>query len=286
MKVIGIMIKRKPFNTEDELLKELVKNEERLGEYIINLYSPSEEVDDTYLNALFGKLEDKGLITLLFADGMAYYVTITPDGFGYARQFDKMNWRKAINMFEPLLDPYRRDFLEILKQYPEDSFIPYGTELDSIIKALKMRGYLCNFDEFVNGWGVSYSYEDKNYLALEESFNQKREKANMNINFEGGYNQFNLASDNATIHATQSIGVDASKLAELIKVLNEHSKNLPPEDKRTLDESLEVIQSELTSPKPKKSFINTAIAALKAINGTAQFAAAVAMLIQFVQSIT
>lgn len=278
-------MKKRPFINADDLLKELVTHNDHLGEYVEGLYSPRDEVDGTYLNALFGQLRDQDLISCLYADNIAYFVTINPQGFAHAQQLDKFNWRKAKSMFDPLLEPYRGDFLEILKQYPEDSVIPYGTELDLTIKALRTRGYLSNFDEFVSGWGVSYSYEDKHYLDLEESYNHLREKTSMNINFNGGNNQFNQASDNATIHATQSIGVDASKLAELINALNENSKDLPPEDKQSLDESLDFIQTELTSSKPRKNLINFATKALLTIKGSVEFLAAAATLVQFVQTV-
>jgi len=280
------MTKRRPFNSEDELLKELVKNEEHLSEYIAGLYSSSEEVDGTYLNAMFGILRDKGLLNLQFINNTAKYVSITIKGYEYEKQIDKTRWKDARSMFEPLLDPYREDFLEILKQYPENSFIPYGTKVDSAIIALRTRGYLTNFIEYLSAWGVSYTYSDKHYLDLEESFNQKREKPNMNIKFEGGNNQFNVANDNAIINATQNIGIDSSKLIELITALQEQSKDLSCEDKQTLDECLEVIQSELTSPKPKKSLISFATKALQAIGGSVEFLAAVATLIQFIHTIT
>ena len=56
------------------------------------------------------------------------------------------------------------------------------------------------------------------------------------------------------------------------------------EDKEAASESLEVIETEVISPKPRKSMIKTAMASLQAIKGTAEFGAAVAALIQFVGS--
>ena len=53
-------------------------------------------------------------------------------------------------------------------------------------------------------------------------------------------------------------------------------------DKETASESLEVIEAEIVSEKPKKSMIKTAIASLQAIKGVAEFGAAVSALIQFI----
>ena len=53
-------------------------------------------------------------------------------------------------------------------------------------------------------------------------------------------------------------------------------------DKETASESLEVIEAEIVSEKPKKSMIKTAITSLRAIKGAAEFGAAVSALIQFI----
>lgn len=54
--------------------------------------------------------------------------------------------------------------------------------------------------------------------------------------------------------------------------------------KEQLNCNLEVISEELKSNQPRKSFIKTAVEGIKMIKGTAEFAAAVTTLIQFVQS--
>ena len=52
-----------------------------------------------------------------------------------------------------------------------------------------------------------------------------------------------------------------------------------------INESVDVIEDEVKSAKPRKGFIKTALTGLKAIKGTAEFSAAVAALIQFVQTL-
>lgn len=54
------------------------------------------------------------------------------------------------------------------------------------------------------------------------------------------------------------------------------------EDKEAASESLEVIEAEVVSEKPKKSMIKTAMATLQAIKGTVEFGSAAAALIQFI----
>jgi hypothetical protein len=65
----------------------------------------------------------------------------------------------------------------------------------------------------------------------------------------------------------------------------ELTNELSPDDEQTAIENLEVIESELTQPAPRKGFLKTAIAGLQAIKGTAEFGAAVVALMQFVHSL-
>lgn len=110
------------------------------------------------------------------------------------------------------------------------------------------------------------------------------ENVKYNITVTNG--QVNLANDTATINATFNNGFDVEKLQHLLsEVQKACSVGLTEEDAETVHGSLEVIQEELSKPKPRKGFIQTAIAALKTIKGTAEFAAAVIALVQFIQSV-
>lgn len=97
--------------------------------------------------------------------------------------------------------------------------------------------------------------------------------------------QVNIANDNATITAINNVGVDLTQLDTLINNVRSAANDIVGEDAETLSESLEVIEEEAKSDKPKKSLIKTAITGIKAIKGTVEFAAAVTALIQFVQTI-
>ena len=98
--------------------------------------------------------------------------------------------------------------------------------------------------------------------------------------------QANVAMDNATINAVQNNGVDAAELKRLIAELKASMpEDMPESDKEAIREGVETIESELAQPKPKRSLINTAIKVLQAIKGTAEFAAAVAALVLFIQGL-
>jgi len=109
------------------------------------------------------------------------------------------------------------------------------------------------------------------------------EKATYSITVTNG--QVNIASDSATITATNHVGVDAEKIADLISAVKNAGAEITGEDAETLADSLEVIEEQVKAEKPKKSFIKTALAGLKAIQGTAEFVAAVAALAEFLQTV-
>lgn len=94
-----------------------------------------------------------------------------------------------------------------------------------------------------------------------------------------------IASDNATVTATNNVGVDADELKELIANVQEAAGTLDPEEQKTVSECLEVIETEAVAEKPRKSFLRTAITTLKAVKGVAEFAAAAATLAEFVSVI-
>lgn len=98
--------------------------------------------------------------------------------------------------------------------------------------------------------------------------------------------QVNIANDNANISATNTVGsIDIQELNRLIDtVRTEASKSkLTNDDMEIVDNGLDVIGEESQSYSPRKKFIKTAITGIKTVKGTAEFLAAVAALVQFVQ---
>ena len=108
------------------------------------------------------------------------------------------------------------------------------------------------------------------------------EKVTYSITVENG--QVNIANDNSTINATSTIStINTKELNELIEAIKDNARGLSKEEEQTIASSLDVIKEELKSPNPRKSFLKTAILGLKTIKHTAEFAAAVTTLIQFIQ---
>lgn len=106
------------------------------------------------------------------------------------------------------------------------------------------------------------------------------ERITYNVTVEKG--QSIIATDGSTVRATNQVGIDNDEISKLIAAVRSASDNLKPEEIEVVEESLEVIQTETSSVKPKKSMLKTAITTLSTIKGVAEFGAAVAALVQFV----
>lgn len=107
------------------------------------------------------------------------------------------------------------------------------------------------------------------------------EKVVYNVTVRDG--QAIIAAEGSTVTATNTVGLSGGDLNKLLDAVRLASQSLSPEEQEEVAESLEVIEAEAKSEKPKKSMIKTALTTLKSIKGMAEFAAAVASLIQFIQ---
>ena len=107
------------------------------------------------------------------------------------------------------------------------------------------------------------------------------EKVTQSITIQNG--QVNIANDNATINATNTNGIDFSQCSKLLDAIRENSQNLSSDEKEIVESSLEVIEEEIKTEQPRKSFLKTAITGIKTIKGTVEFASAVTALVQFLQ---
>lgn len=106
----------------------------------------------------------------------------------------------------------------------------------------------------------------------------------LSISVMGGTAQINAAFDNAKIEAAQYVGYDEKKLAAMIgNVRSTLSTGISADDIEIVNNNLDVIEDELKSSKPRKSFLKVALKSLEAIKGTVEFGAAVVALVQFIQ---
>lgn len=101
-----------------------------------------------------------------------------------------------------------------------------------------------------------------------------------NITVDHG--QVIIASDNAIVNASNRIGIDKNELQLLINNVLEFTDTLSEKERQEVNDSLEVIEIEAISDKPKLGMLRTAVKTLNAVKGVAEFGAAVATLTQFI----
>ncbi len=77
-------------------------------------------------------------------------------------------------------------------------------------------------------------------------------------NVNGG--QVNVASGNATIHATQNNGVNGKELDDIIKGIIENLTDLKKEDADEIVDAIEMAREELIKPEPKVSRLRNCLA--------------------------
>ena len=230
------------------------------------------------------ELERNGYISSVTLAGREYVqCTLTTLGRIYFENKPRMQIREAMEMFIPLPRELKEKLKQITNEYKDNDYIQDNPTAASIIDELKDAGYLKKFKKYLrNSYSVKFSYEDLNYDFLEEQYNRQFTSGN-NITVHGGVNQLNAASGNATLIVTNNAGADLAQLADLIGRVKAAATDITGEDAETLSESLEVIEEETRSDKPKKSLLKMALTGIQTLKGSAEFAAAVTALIHFVQ---
>ena len=169
---------------------------------------------------------------------------------------------------------YLKYALENYNDFYTDMAWGYAKEANDAVKEFCNR-IILPFVNYIEGYlteiGIKMGYdEDTKFM----------------IHVHGGVAQVNVANDSGTVNATQNNGIEASQLDKIISdILSNAPSNLPSEEQEQITDDIEVIRTELVNPTPRKSLIKTALRGLQAINGTAQFGAAVAALVEFIGGI-
>lgn len=109
------------------------------------------------------------------------------------------------------------------------------------------------------------------------------EKVVYNVTVHDG--QAIIATDGSTVSATNTVGLSGGYLDKLLDAVRQASQALSPEEQEEVTESLEVIETEAKSEKPKKSMLKMALKTLKGFTGVVEFVTAVGGLAEFLQTI-
>ena len=148
----------------------------------------------------------------------------------------------------------------------------YAKEANDAVKEFCTR-IILPFVNYIEGYlteiGIKMGYDENTQFT---------------INVTGGNPQLNIASGNSEIAATQNIGIDSNQLEEIIDAIREatNTEAFGDEEIEQITDSLDAIKAELTTLQPKKGILRTAMKGLQTINGSAQFLAAIATMVQFV----
>lgn len=161
-------------------------------------------------------------------------------------------------------------------QYDGYSFVFYGYSNSK------------KYQDKVNGFGDKFIKilisHIENYLSIMSMKMGLDDNTVVNVNINNSKftnAQVNVDSDGNTI-VTNSSTCDVEKLDKLISNLIKASSDLNDDDKQSVQECIETIET-ISEKKPKKSIIKTALTTLKGIVGTTEFVAAVTEIIQFVE---
>ena len=191
---------------------------------------------------------------------------------------------------------------QVQSSYGRKIFSTGDTEEEEVRNVYAVLQYIADKSIEVHyGIGIGYS-SSKNFQDRIKGFNERfvmvlirhieryltkvgidmglDDKITYNVTVQNG--QSIIATDNANVTATNTVGADAGELAKLIADVRALSGNLSSEEQETVSDSLEVIEAEASSDKPKKGMLRTAIAALKNIKGITEFGEAVIALSEFV----
>lgn len=281
-------------SAEEKLLKLIVENTDRnsnVFSFSTLLLPPELRLYKDALNSL----TLKGYVYKEMPVLRAVSGYVTDEGLSYFVEKEQYNQVRIIQgeareLLIELIENKDSDLAGFLASKFNGLDFAQDTRLRNTISFLIKNGYLVIPQ---NGWAddvphfATLTYEGEHYLQVEseklrKTMEQRDMKSQISITNHG---QLNMASDNSTIIATQTNGLDITNLHALMGNLKKFSKGLDAEDAQSLKDCLDILQDEALKPQPKKSFLRTAINTLKGINGSVEFAAAVVAIIQFLEPV-
>jgi hypothetical protein len=114
----------------------------------------------------------------------------------------------------------------------------------------------------------------------------KGENNPVTINVERNNGQMNTAWGNATQNIIQNSNNNLIKFQELVDDLKSViPENIGHDEKRQIEDSIEAIKTEISTSRPNKNIIQTLLTGIKLLIRSAEFAAAVSTIWQFVENL-
>lgn len=126
-----------------------------------------------------------------------------------------------------------------------------GIAKNKLLDELQAIGAISEYKENILGELYVYLTTDGKEYFEDKEKEGLTNKNEMVIHMNGG--QLNLANDNATIYATQNVGVSGSELDDIIKGITQNLSGLNKEEAEEIADIAEMARCELVKPEPKVS---------------------------------
>jgi len=208
------------------------------------------------------KFDDYNLVLrkfLAFIDGneIIYTYVMSGDisGFDAASEYKAVagSCGRLVFDFGPTPEEETYQIYAILKHISDNNldvslgmrfqYVGIGNKRSEVIKEFNDRVVLVLIQS-IEGYLTKIGYE----MGMDEK---------MYWNVSGG--QVNVASDNATINATQNNGIQTDELDKIVKGIMDNVPSVNEQDTETIVDSVNMIKDELLKPEPKRAIISSGI---------------------------
>ena len=223
---------------------------------------------------------------LAFIDGSeiiySFVMTGATDTFDAATEYRQVteSYGELVFDFGPSPEEETYQIYAVLKHISDDNldvsygmmsqYAGIGNKRNEVVKEFNDRVVLVLIQS-IEGYLTKIGYE----MGMDEK---------MYWNVSGG--QVNIASDNATINATQNIGIQSEEFDQIVKAIIDNVFQVNKEDAETILDSVNMIKEELSKPKPKRIIISNGIKLLSPmismVNGIPSLATNIQKLINYI----
>lgn len=198
-----------------------------------------------------------------------------------------------------------KEFDEIVNSYHNYIFSIGDTDSEEVADVYGILRYMCmEYKGYVVDVMSGY-YDSTKYNDMIKGFNHKVAMLlirhieiyltwvgidmglDENVTYKINGTQVNIANDNSTINATQNNnGLNTDEFKNLIFAMRDSLNcDLTDEDKADANESIDIIESELSSGNPNEEIVKSNFKLLKRIDAGVKFASACCSLLTFTDKI-
>lgn len=222
------------------------------------------------LTNVFLSMQKDGLIqnvAPLYADNKVYFldmerISLATNGIDYLKRLPQEVQK---NILQTLHDNRFSGSLSISKIRKKIFLNFHKREIEAYLKILKDKGYVIietkkafhnKETKFAPVAESEYRISEQGAIFVENGFEETIDHSIAANVYSISGSQINIASDQATIIATQKNGINYEELDNLVEIIKSLlSDSLPTEISGNISESIDVLHKELNEEAPKKSII-------------------------------